>query len=175
MFLIGSNLDSVTKIKFTTANNTQGGDCKGVGGESHHQSKVFDVVEDDFGRKGYRAVEIMSLNYQDGESYHICLATEDSDGEFVHQGHHKNVIITVTKLFMPLWIMIIICVVLLCMSGLFSGLNLGLMALDPVELQILQNAGSHKEKQYAKLITPIRRMGNYLLCSLLLGNVLVRS
>uniref|UniRef100_A0A8D2PDE3 Metal transporter n=1 Tax=Zosterops lateralis melanops TaxID=1220523 RepID=A0A8D2PDE3_ZOSLA len=56
-----------------------------------------------------------------------------------------------------------------------AGLNLGLMALDPMELRIVQNCGTDKEKRYARRIEPIRRKGNYLLCSLLLGNVLVNT
>ncbi|NXJ43376.1 CNNM4 protein, partial [Ciconia maguari] len=43
------------------------------------------------------------------------------------------------------------------------------------ELRIVQNCGTDKEKRYARKIEPIRRKGNYLLCSLLLGNVLVNT
>ena len=57
----------------------------------------------------------------------------------------------------------------------FLGLNLGLMALDQTELKIVQNTGSEKEKSYANKIFPIRSKGNFLLCSLLLGNVLVNT
>ena len=49
---------------------------------------------------------------------------------------------------MPIWLMGIICVVLLCLSGLFSGLNLGLMSLDHTELQILINTGSDNDKRW---------------------------
>uniref|UniRef100_A0A8C2HN40 Metal transporter n=1 Tax=Cyprinus carpio TaxID=7962 RepID=A0A8C2HN40_CYPCA len=47
--------------------------------------------------------------------------------------------------------------------------------LDPMELRIVQNCGTEKEKNYAKKIEPVRSQGNYLLCSLLLGNVLVNT
>uniref|UniRef100_A0A8C6C4B9 Metal transporter n=1 Tax=Monodon monoceros TaxID=40151 RepID=A0A8C6C4B9_MONMO len=77
--------------------------------------------------------------------------------------------------FLPLWLHILLILVLLVLSGIFSGLNLGLMALDPMELSIVQNCGTQKERRYARKIEPIRRKGNYLLCSLLLGNVLVNT
>lgn len=76
---------------------------------------------------------------------------------------------------LPLWLHILLIMVLLVLSGIFSGLNLGLMALDPMELRIVQNCGTQKERRYARKIEPIRRKGNYLLCSLLLGNVLVNT
>jgi metal transporter CNNM len=65
--------------------------------------------------------------------------------------------------------------VLLILSGLFSGLNLGLMSLDITMLKILQTSGTKEEQGYANKIEPIRRHGNFLLCTLLLGNVLVNS
>ncbi|TKS78223.1 Metal transporter CNNM4 [Collichthys lucidus] len=79
------------------------------------------------------------------------------------------------KSMLPIWLQIILISFLLVLSGMFSGLNLGLMALDPMELRIVQSCGTDKEKKYARKIEPIRRKGNYLLCSLLLGNVLVNT
>ncbi|XP_043968028.1 metal transporter CNNM4 isoform X1 [Gambusia affinis] len=76
---------------------------------------------------------------------------------------------------LPLWLEVILICCLLVLSGMFSGLNLGLMALDPMELRIVQSCGTDKEKKWARKIEPIRRKGNYLLCSLLLGNVLVNT
>ncbi|XP_059192885.1 metal transporter CNNM4 isoform X1 [Centropristis striata] len=79
------------------------------------------------------------------------------------------------KSLLPVWLQVILISFLLVLSGMFSGLNLGLMALDPMELRIVQSCGTDKEKKYARKIEPIRRKGNYLLCSLLLGNVLVNT
>ena len=49
------------------------------------------------------------------------------------------------------------------------------MSLDRTELQILVNSGSEKERSYATSILPVRIHGNFLLCSILLGNVLVNN
>eukprot|EP00927_Polykrikos_kofoidii_P008615 TRINITY_DN13590_c0_g3_i1.p1 TRINITY_DN13590_c0_g3~~TRINITY_DN13590_c0_g3_i1.p1 ORF type:complete len:635 (-),score=99.10 TRINITY_DN13590_c0_g3_i1:72-1916(-) len=70
---------------------------------------------------------------------------------------------------------VIATVVLLCMSGLFSGLNLGLMSLDQVGLELTIRSGTKSEKKWAKAILPLRRTGNLLLCSLLLGNTAVNA
>ena len=73
----------------------------------------------------------------------------------------------------PTWVNFIFLAFLLCLSGLFSGLNLGLMSLDQTELQIVIKTGSEAEQENAKAIFPVRNFGNFLLCSLLFGNVLV--
>lgn len=66
-----------------------------------------------------------------------------------------------------------ICIgLLLCLSGTFSGLNLGLMALDPQQLKILTTSGTPDEIKFSKSVLPVRIHGNFLLCTLLLGNVL---
>jgi len=66
-------------------------------------------------------------------------------------------------------------VFLIMMSGLFSGLTLGLLSLDIKQLEIVISGGDENERKYAKRILPTRRKGNWLLCTLLLGNVAVNA
>ncbi|MBF0345115.1 MAG: DUF21 domain-containing protein [Nitrospirae bacterium] len=64
-----------------------------------------------------------------------------------------------------------IVVMLLLLSGLFSGLTLGLLGLNVTELQRKVKLGDRN----AERIYPVRKRGNILLCTLLLGNVAVNS
>jgi len=70
------------------------------------------------------------------------------------------------------WVTIIFLVML---SGLFSGLNLGLMGLDPIGLQIVMASEDPKNQERALKIEPLRKRGNWLLCTLLIGNVAVNA
>jgi metal transporter CNNM len=65
--------------------------------------------------------------------------------------------------------------ILIMLSGLFSGLTLGLLSLDKMGLQIVIGGGDPVLAVYAKAIMPVRERGNQLLCTLLLGNVAVNS
>ncbi|NXK70808.1 CNNM4 protein, partial [Sylvietta virens] len=110
------------------------------------------------------------------KTYVLCSQRRAGQPWLPHQGPDGHVVVLEEKKsLLPLWLQVILIAGLLVLSGMFSGLNLGLMALDPMELRIVQNCGTDKEKRYARRIEPIRRKGNYLLCSLLLGNVLVNT
>lgn len=70
---------------------------------------------------------------------------------------------------------ILIIILLVLLSGLFSGLTLGLLGLSKSELETKIKAGTDVIKQQAEKIYSIRKNGNMLLCTLLLGNVAVNA
>ncbi len=69
------------------------------------------------------------------------------------------------------WINLILVIFLVLLSGLFSGLNLGLLSLNKGELERKIKIGN----ELAKKVYSVRKKGNLLLSTLLLGNVLVNS
>ncbi|XP_056616559.1 metal transporter CNNM1 [Triplophysa dalaica] len=73
------------------------------------------------------------------------------------------------------WMQAGLSVMLLALSALFSGLVISMLALDPVELRVLQNSGTDKEQKYAHKIESVRKHGNYVLCTLVLCNVLTNT
>lgn len=73
------------------------------------------------------------------------------------------------------WLQAGLSVLLLALSALFSGLVISMLALDPVELKVLQNSGTDKERKYAHKIGSVRKHGNYVLCTLVLCNVLTNT
>ncbi|KAM9345155.1 metal transporter CNNM1 [Symphorus nematophorus] len=73
------------------------------------------------------------------------------------------------------WLQAGVSVLLLGLSALCSGLNISMLALDPVELRVLQNSGTDKEQKYARKIESVRKHGNYILCTVVLGNVLTNT
>lgn len=70
--------------------------------------------------------------------------------------------------------------ILTFLSQTFTGLNIGLMSLDTAQLQVLIDVPNKDEAalqaaKYARRILPLRKQGNLLLCTILLGNTAVNS
>jgi hypothetical protein len=82
---------------------------------------------------------------------------------------------TSTLASIPIAVQVLILLVLLSFSALFSGLTLGLMSLDITGLEIVMAGDDPDAAKYAERIYPLRKQGNLLLCTLLLGNVAVNS
>jgi hypothetical protein len=61
-------------------------------------------------------------------------------------------------------------VLLVLVSGLMSGLTLGLMSIDKMDLEIVQRTGTDHDRMMAARIAPIISNQHYLLVTLLLFN-----
>ncbi|CAG5945801.1 unnamed protein product [Menidia menidia] len=121
-------------------------------------------------------VELLAKDLRRGEKikYYSMCAFDGSKWE-----HYRTrdfwVAVTERSAVPELWLQVLVSVLLLGLSALFSGLNLSLLALDPVELQVLQNSGTDAEQNHARKIESVRRHGNYVLCTLLLGNAIINA
>lgn len=125
MRLFGINLNSYRfYIGFSTSVDT-GGTC--------FPSKKFLTKHVD----NYTSIVSFSLPADSDQNAYIVCYSLDSNGsvfEFISQESWFR--IRSESPFVPLWLQLVMIAILLLMSGLFSGLNLGLMALDKNELQV---------------------------------------
>ncbi|XP_041065415.1 metal transporter CNNM3 [Carcharodon carcharias] len=76
---------------------------------------------------------------------------------------------------LAVWGQVLLLALLLLFSAFFNLLHLSVLWLDPLELHIIHHCGSEREKRSAESLEPLRRRGNLVLCSLVLGNVLANS
>ncbi|KJE93277.1 cyclin M1 [Capsaspora owczarzaki ATCC 30864] len=122
--------------------------------------------------------DINPANIVMGRQYYPCVneSTSEAQGRpWISIVIDKAAVPESDDVGIPMPLRIIILIVLLLLSGLFSGLNLGVMALDTNALQIVMESGTPDERRDARVIYPVRKRGNFLLCTLLLGNVLVNN
>ncbi|KAJ5078763.1 ancient conserved domain protein-related [Anaeramoeba ignava] len=68
------------------------------------------------------------------------------------------------------YLYLIICISLVLIAGLMSGLTIGLLSLNLRELEILKSVGDPNERKYAAKIIPLVRNHHWLLVTLLLCN-----
>ena len=166
IYLFGTGFDGNTTVSLVDSTRSCGTD------EPHslHTLGKMAVVN---GSDDSTATVVVYVEHasEHGTSYYFCFGEE-------HQGTQPWKTLRIVKPYadpIPLAVRIVFIAILMVLSGLFSGLNLGLMALDVNSLRIIMVSGTESQKRHAKSIYPVRKRGNYLLCTLLLGNVLVNS
>ncbi|GMY07322.1 DUF21 domain-containing protein At2g14520-like [Fagus crenata] len=70
------------------------------------------------------------------------------------------------------WVFLIICLLLVSLAGITSGLALGLLSFSKVDLEVFIKAGRPQERKYAAKIMPLIKNEHLLLCTLLVGKSL---
>uniref|UniRef100_A0A915A0S3 CNNM transmembrane domain-containing protein n=1 Tax=Parascaris univalens TaxID=6257 RepID=A0A915A0S3_PARUN len=90
--------------------------------------------------------------------------------EDVASGLGKLAVRALYVLWIPLWAMIIVLVLLVMMSALFSGLNLSFTSVALNELDILQRMGDAYQSRLARSIVPVRRHLNWIICTFATAN-----
>lgn len=70
------------------------------------------------------------------------------------------------------WIYVVICTGLVLFAGLMSGLTLGLLSFEEVDLLVLIKSGTEKQRKHAKRIMNVFKSQHWLLCTLLLCNAI---
>ncbi|MCP9261723.1 Metal transporter CNNM4 [Dirofilaria immitis] len=167
--MFGYHLDKIDIISLTTDN------CF---------NSVVNISRPEFIIQTVKRLDFVAYFAESDEPYHICYKVRmskeanEEEEDMIMMDESRNSIVTETPTriyYLPVYLQISIIFVLFCLSALFSGLNLGLMALSPQELMLIQKCGSKTERKYAETILPVRQSGNYLLCTILIMNVVVNA
>jgi len=97
--------------------------------------------------------------------------TRLSNGNLECDGEEYEVVSDEEELSSKLMaVYIALCCFFVVFAGLMSGLTLGLLSLDTIHLQILQQSGKPHEKKYAKKILPLLKTRHLVLVTLLICN-----
>lgn len=167
IYLIGKNLYSNISVALTAIDGAQQDDCT-----HNDRIKTFQLFNISL-NVGEIEIELPSQGMK--IPYYFCIREAASSTGWFHQGSDAWLKLYVKQDYLPTYGKLLLIAFLLSLSGTFSGLNLGLMSLDKNDLQVIIKCGSENEKRYARTIEPVRRRGNYLLCSILFSNTLVNS
>lgn len=95
--------------------------------------------------------------------------TEGHKESVHHEGghHHEEVIPFGTGLW---WTYFSIVMGLTCFAGVCSGLTVGMLSIDKMELEMMMKNGTNEEKDCANKLLPILNQHHLLLATLLLCN-----
>ena len=132
-------------------------------------------------------------NLEAGTTYQMYCTTESADLKAPMVSDVGRVMkeVTTTEPWYMTGLRIVATLICLCLSGMFSGMNLGVMGLDLIQVRTIaetdidavageglneeERKSIMRDKEHAAKILPLRKLGNHLLVTLLIGNVMVNS
>lgn len=171
LLLFGTDFSVGTEIALTTVPKHKGSRCDNL-----PLIKVISLSSEYIKSNKIVKLDISLPVLSKDDQYYFCLREPNElITHWIHQGSEPWISLRCIGRILPIGLQSFILCFLLLLSGLFSGLNLGLMALECTELLVLEKCGTDAEKKHARKIYPVRKKSNYLLCTLLLGNVLVNN
>ncbi|XP_030623925.1 metal transporter CNNM3 [Chanos chanos] len=140
------------------------------GQESRRKSAAFQVYgefgadEENSGVIEVQAVPSDQEKDIDSVIHHFCVL---KDQKWVSLGLDRLHVVNLPPDYIPSWGLAITIIILIIVCAAIRCLDISLLWLDPLELYVLHSCGSEDEKRTAKRLEPIRRRGNFLICSLL--------
>ncbi|CAD8137953.1 unnamed protein product [Paramecium octaurelia] len=87
-----------------------------------------------------------------------------------HQEEHRNARRTYNPMEIDFWICLLIAATLICLAAICSGMTVGYLSVDELQLEIYKEQGTHEQQRQANVILPIIKQHHMLLCTLLIGN-----
>ncbi|CAK66596.1 unnamed protein product (macronuclear) [Paramecium tetraurelia] len=86
------------------------------------------------------------------------------------EDEHKNIKRTYSPSEIEFWICLFIAATLICLAAICSGMTVGYLSVDELQLEIYKEQGTLEQQRQANIILPIIKQHHMLLCTLLIGN-----
>ncbi|XGW09265.1 hypothetical protein V3C99_011513 [Haemonchus contortus] len=104
-------------------------------------------------------------------TFHLCHKSAISLNKVLLQVRDKGQ----NDLFLPVWVIVLICIATLVISSYCSGANFAYMRMSINDMALLSETGEEPHKTHARKIIKYRKQSNWLICTMALANILVNT